>query len=468
MHGICEIGKIEAKKSTEIEKSSVGIGLEKLDRNLYDPSKCYDYLMELGVKWVRIQSGWCRTEKEKGIYDFKWLDLIVDNLIKRGMIPWMCLCYGNELYTDGAVNSAGAVGCPPVKTEAERIAWERYVESCAEHYKGRIDYFEIWNEPDGDYCWRPKSDAAEYSAFSLSTAKTIKRVNPDAKVIAGGIFEVYKYEHIEFLYHFMTEELSEYVDYVSFHGYQLDIEKGAKSNFENIKVIANRYNSGIGIIQGEAGTQSAYSRNGGFSYIEWTQRSQAKYILRRVMADIITGVYFTSVFTLVDIFENILTNEVNISKERYGFFGVLGETFDKSGKPLNHYYKKDAFYALQTICSVFNGDIKTVHIPFLLEKAECPGIKENTDNIFYGGFEKDNGAKAFAYWKAADVLAEEYSSKIKITFLDVMCKVRLIDLYSGTVYEIDETCLEYKDGVLILSEIPIRDYPLLITFGDFI
>lgn len=49
---------------------------------------------------MRIQSGWQRTEQEKGIYDFAWLDDIVDNLLKRGLKPWMCLCYGNELYDE--------------------------------------------------------------------------------------------------------------------------------------------------------------------------------------------------------------------------------------------------------------------------------------------------------------------------------------------------------------------------------
>lgn len=71
-----------------------------MDRNVFDPTKAYDPVAEIGVKWVRIQSGWQRTEQEKGIYDFAWLDDIVDNLLKRGLKPWMCLCYGNELYDE--------------------------------------------------------------------------------------------------------------------------------------------------------------------------------------------------------------------------------------------------------------------------------------------------------------------------------------------------------------------------------
>ena len=65
-----EIGRVTPKASVDIKKSKMGIGFEKLDRNVFDPEKAYDKLAKVGVKWVRIQSGWQRTEREKGVYDF--------------------------------------------------------------------------------------------------------------------------------------------------------------------------------------------------------------------------------------------------------------------------------------------------------------------------------------------------------------------------------------------------------------
>ena len=46
------------------------------------PEKVYDKVAALGVKWIRIQSGWQKTEREEGVYDFAWLDKVVDNLIQ--------------------------------------------------------------------------------------------------------------------------------------------------------------------------------------------------------------------------------------------------------------------------------------------------------------------------------------------------------------------------------------------------
>lgn len=145
MNGLKKVGVIKPKKSTEINKSKIGLGFEKLDRNVFDPEKAYDKVCDCGVKYARIQSGWQRTEKEKGVYDFKWLDSIIDNLFKRGIEAWICLCYGNDLYSESTKSIYGAV-CPPIFTEIERKAWINYVKAVAEGYK-KVKYFEVWNAP---------------------------------------------------------------------------------------------------------------------------------------------------------------------------------------------------------------------------------------------------------------------------------------------------------------------------------
>ncbi len=126
MYRLKEIGKVKTKKAAEISSSRLGIGFEKLDRDVFDPEKGYDKMSEIGIKWVRIQSGWQKTEKVKGVYDFAWLDAIVDNIIARNMTPWICVCYGNAIYGGMAEEVIGAVGCPPIHTEEQIEAWHNY------------------------------------------------------------------------------------------------------------------------------------------------------------------------------------------------------------------------------------------------------------------------------------------------------------------------------------------------------
>ena len=109
MAGTC-IGKIKLHTSKEIEKTPVSIGFECLDREVFDPEKCYDLLGKTEIKWARCQTGWNRCEKEKGVYTFEWLDSIVDNLLQRGVQPWFNVGFGNPIYMPDVPNPTG-VGC---------------------------------------------------------------------------------------------------------------------------------------------------------------------------------------------------------------------------------------------------------------------------------------------------------------------------------------------------------------------
>ena len=113
MERLKRVGTIEPRCSANIKGSRLGIGMEKLDRDAFDPEKVYDKVAALGVKWVRIQSGWQKTERKEGVYDFAWLDSQVDNLLARGLEPWLCLCYGNEVYDELAKEYFGAVAVLP-------------------------------------------------------------------------------------------------------------------------------------------------------------------------------------------------------------------------------------------------------------------------------------------------------------------------------------------------------------------
>ena len=50
---------------------------------------------------IRLQSGWAKCEKERGKYDFAWLDEIVDWAKAHGLECMLETCYGNPLYKNG-------------------------------------------------------------------------------------------------------------------------------------------------------------------------------------------------------------------------------------------------------------------------------------------------------------------------------------------------------------------------------
>ena len=176
------IGKLKHYKSSEIDESYVSIGFECLDRELWNPDKCYDLLAESGVKHARVQTGWVRCEKEKGVYDFSWLDEIVDNLVARGIKPWFDVGFGNPLYMKNTPNEY-CVGCVPLLFGDEAVeAWKNFVTATVSHFKDRITYFEIWNEPDIPAFWYPGNPDAKMCAELVKmTAVIIKSEHPTAK-----------------------------------------------------------------------------------------------------------------------------------------------------------------------------------------------------------------------------------------------------------------------------------------------
>jgi hypothetical protein len=95
------IGCIRPRSVREISGSKFTLGCETLDRDYADYDAYKEYLAPLGFKKIRLQGGWAKTEKVKGVFDFAWLDHIVNDARSRGIIPWVQTSYGNPIYNGG-------------------------------------------------------------------------------------------------------------------------------------------------------------------------------------------------------------------------------------------------------------------------------------------------------------------------------------------------------------------------------
>jgi len=68
--GFTYLGIIRPRHAREIESSNWAVGAETMDRDYTIYDNWRNYLGPLGVKKARIQSGWAKTEQEKGKYDW--------------------------------------------------------------------------------------------------------------------------------------------------------------------------------------------------------------------------------------------------------------------------------------------------------------------------------------------------------------------------------------------------------------
>lgn len=465
MRKLKKIGQIKPKSSKDIKKSRISLGFEKLDRDVFDPEKAYDKVAELGVKWTRIQSGWARCEKIKGVYDFEWIDKIVNNFIERGIEPWVCLCYGNALYNKEAASVFGAVGCPPIFNDEQRKSWKNYVKAFVNHFDGRVSHYEVWNEPD--WCWKPEANATQLGIFTRDTGKYIKETNPNAKVIGGVVCS----RNLAYLNDAMKTGMGDYIDFISFHEYTND-ETKVFETVEAYTELAHYYNPKIRLIQGESGSQSRMGGHGALCDAGWTEEIQAKQLARHTIADLMTDVYFTSYFSCVDMIEALNGTQGDVASYLdYGYFGVLGAEFDENGRSVGTYCKKPSYYTLQNICSIFAEDFETCKMPIIFETAYSEMIMENTvkrTQIVSGGFKNKNG-RLFAYWYPSNILTSSVDSAANMTFFTEYDTFKLIDVMDGSIYEIPEDMIENRgNGVYCIKDIPVKDTPLLLITGNFI
>ena len=327
--GLEVVGKVKEPKVGAKENPFWSIGCECLDRGFADFRQYEPFLNELGAGYARIQSGWQKTEQVKGVYSFEWLDEIVDGIIKAGLTPWMCLCYGNSNYT-----KSGAGLASEIFTDEETLtAWENYVRAVVKQYKGKISMYEVWNEPDFGGTLRR---AVPYANLFARTAPIIRENDPAAKIAGMALAGDMKPEFCRIVFDTLKERGAlEYFDYLTFHPYK-DRPEICIPRLKELQKLAQSYSPKIRLLEGEVGFVSdLYIRK----QKDFDELMQAKGVLRMMAMCYGLGIP-TSIFSIID----------NLYPNRLQSFGLLRADMRK--RPA---YKRPSFYSYRNMASILNA-----------------------------------------------------------------------------------------------------------------
>lgn len=201
--------------STSPELFILGVGTH-LTREPRPIDQILDRLAEAGVSSFRDDAEWSRVEQERGVLNIppQW-DLLTNAAIKRGIKPLLILDYGNKFY-DG--------GSKPVSKEGI-AAFTRYAEFVVRHFKGRVVWYEMWNEWDGGPGNTSSSSADAYARLTRSVYTAIKKIDPNVQLLAGAITTRGIREG--FLERLIKQGILENADGISLHSY-VHCERGAR------------------------------------------------------------------------------------------------------------------------------------------------------------------------------------------------------------------------------------------------
>ena len=311
--------------SGRAEAARLGIGLECLDRDLWDIKPALGALKELGVARGRMQSGWAKTEKSKGVYDFAWLDEAVDGVRAAGVEPWISLSYGNPLYApEGMKARADGIGLSPLMTEEGTAAWRRYVRTIVMRFRDRVKVWEVWNEPECGIFFKVRPGSTwidDYIELLRITSEEIRAADPAARIAGGATAGSPGDDQIAGMF---ERGFANLADIYTFHGYGEVPERFSRTAGATYAMI-RRNAPNVEIWRGEAGLPSAASGNGALSNVKTSEAVQCRWMARHLVRDLADpSIDFTSYFHLFDF--------LHFSHKYTYHYGVLRDG-DYSRKP---------------------------------------------------------------------------------------------------------------------------------------
>lgn len=455
--GLVEIGKIKPRLASDIAGSNWLLGCETLDRDFTDYDQYKEFLNPLGIRRLRLQGGWAKTEKVKGRYDWGWLDHIVNDATSRGLQPWIQFSYGNSIYPGGGgINLAAGV---PDSEEA-LAAWDSWVEAMVTRYKDKVYNWEIWNEPNfGD---NQENTPEKAAALHIRTIDIVKRIQPEALVSGLAL------GHIDLAYaEAFFKQLADagrlsLFDNITYHDYVYNPDSHYPKVMK-MKEILEKYDSGLTLRQGENGAPSSGGAGrGAIGDHDWTELSQAKWDSRRMLGDLGHDIE-SSVFSIID----MAYTAGPIQK-----LNVKGLLMSDSTKRVIR--PKTAYYTVQHIAAVFDNSLERIKTITISHNSRLvPGdpshvvVTKSTDRSFavYGYENRETKQQVYTIWENEGIPSNSTEKRL-FNFTIANGKFNepvYADLITGEVFSIPPSSWSYKNGIYSFRDIPIYDGPILLA-----
>lgn len=435
-----DAGKVKPKMTSQIKSSNWIIGCETLDRDFANYDNYKTYLDSLGIRRIRLQGGWARTEKVKGQYNFQWLDHIINDATSRGLKPWLQLSYNNTLYD--STGTANLHSRMPSTPEA-LAAWDKWAEAMVKRYKSKVVDWEIWNEPDNNnYKTNPPQIAAD---LNLRTVSIIKRIQPEAKVSALSLGNpVADYAEV-FLKAASEQGKLNLFDNLVYHGYVYNPDSHYEK-VETLRAMVRKYSPTLRLRQGENGCPSRGQGGGALTNRDWNELSQAKWDARRLLGDLGRDIE-SSIFSIIDC--NYTQGPIN----RLMVKGLI-----QSDSTLRVIRPKMAYHTVQNITSVFDDRLERIK-EYQFKTTTNKGIS------VYGYKNKATNKQIATIWFNGDIPANTNAfDKIDVTISKGDFKNPVwVDVATGKIFTIPTSAWKKENNTYTFFQVPVYDGPILIA-----
>jgi len=179
-----------------------------------------EMVREMGAPWIVEYFPWGYYEPEKGKYDWVHPDMVVNHAVAQGLTIIARIDFVPQW-------------ARPADTTFRYLDEEHYADygdfiyAFAKHFRGRVNYIIVWNEPNLSFEWgyRPV-DPAAYTRLLKIAYQRAKEANPQVRILAAGLAPTlappgseWGMNDLEYLQRMYDAGAKDYFDIMAVHAY---------------------------------------------------------------------------------------------------------------------------------------------------------------------------------------------------------------------------------------------------------
>lgn len=421
--------KLQPKQSSQLEDNRIGglwdgfwaFDMDKIvDEELLPMGQKRVKLAINGISWDTIN--WSKPELTIDVGDDEIFTRVADNGVT---ITYVLTFWDKAQRAEGKL-----IPCPRFKTEEEIQRYLDFVRFIVNHFKDRVQYFEIWNEPEmgwDEVNIEPCIQAIEvedYINLVRRAVPVIREEYPDAKIVVGSTMPQTEPGSREYLLSILSSDIMPLVDVVAWH------PGGPSPEYDYWRENYYKYPSLIQEIKDLASANGFRGEYSADEFVWWTLEDFPS----------------TEPWIYSD----------TVSAKYYARFIIMHLGMDVTVLPGGaSSMRAVSFHSKQNLCTLMPG-AETISLPV--------DIQSEAENIKSYSFSLPNGEKLFALWADGVAVDADPGVKATLTFWGITAnKVMGIDILNS--FE-QKMITDVEDGTLVVRDLLVKDYPIILRFTD--
>jgi hypothetical protein len=423
--------RLQAKQSSELEDNRIGVFTcplwhpqpEVFPDGILDASD----ILQQGFK--RFRFGINNLECVNPNVPIEWSksefsidpshDEFITSLADNGITMTYVLSFWDKAY----VAESGEIPSPRFKTEGETQRYLDYVRFIIRHFKDRIAYHEMWNEPDIKSHTIQWIEVEDYINLVRRVVPVIREEYPEAKIVVGGTSGLIEKSSQEYLFAILRSDIMPLVDVIAWHpmyGPSPEDDSSREYYYEypdlvqEIKDVASDHGFTGEYAADEIHWQTHDQAFGG--WLTYSETKSAKYLMRGIVMHLGMDITVTEI-TLVG--------------------------------------KSQLFRANQNVCTVMAG-AKPASLSVEVE-SEAGNVKSYA-------FSLPNSDKLLALWTDGAAVDNDPGIEATLTIPGLSTqKVVGIDVLNGFEQELKTST---ENGNTVIHNLMVKDYPVILRISD--